>query len=106
MSRMGNKCKSLFERGRFFIETGTVKHFNVFHKNNNNAVKYIPDFILKRIEDLIKTGEKDKAVTLWMKACECADKAPIQITKDALSILFHLSVTGIAIYAFLKVIFL
>ena len=88
--RMSDRCKAIFERGRFFIESGSGKGFSLFLKDGEGIVKYIPFFILKRIETLMDRGDRDTAVTLWLKACEVADKAPMMVFAKSLHLVIHL----------------
>jgi len=101
---MGNKSKIAYKRGLFFIQNGNAKHFNMFHAGSQGVVKYIPNFMIRRIEDLMKIGDKDRAVTLWLKACENADKVPMKIRKNLLHIMFHIIIGSMALYAFLHVL--
>lgn len=96
----------MFERGRFFIETGTARSFQLFYENGSGLIRYIPEFMVSRIIDLINRGEIDTAVTLWMKLCMDADRAPIVIKTKVFHCAVHLIIGVMALYAFLKVIFL
>jgi hypothetical protein len=87
---MSDRCKAIFERGRFFIESGSGKGFSLFLKDGEGIVKYIPFFIFRRIESLMNNGDKDAAVTLWLKACEVADKAPTIVFAKSLHLVIHL----------------
>jgi hypothetical protein len=87
---MSDRCKAIFERGRFFIESGSGKGFSLFLKDGEGIVKYIPFFIFRRIESLMNNGDKDAAVTLWLKACEVADKAPMIVFAKSLHLVIHL----------------
>ncbi len=101
---MSTECKTVYERGKFFIETGTAKNFSTIFNNKDGMVKYIPNFMFKRIEDLMKSGDKDKATTLWMKVCERASMAKWKSILQILDLVFKVIVAGMAFYAFLKVI--
>ena len=101
---MSIRCKSIFERGRFFIETGTAKAFHLFYQNGTGIIRYIPEFMIKRIMDLINRGDKDSAITLWMKLCMDADRVPIIIKAKLVHHLIHLVIGLMAFYAFIKVI--
>jgi hypothetical protein len=103
---MSTRCRSVFERGRFFIETGTAKAFQLFYENGTGLVRYIPEFMVSRIVDLINRGEKDTAITLWMKLCMDADRAPVVIKAKLLHHTIHLVIGVMALYAFIRVIFL
>jgi hypothetical protein len=86
---MSTRCKAIFERGRFFIESGSGKGFSLFLKDGEGFTKYIPLFILNRIGSLIDAGEIDMAVALWLKACESADKAPAMLFIKSFHITVH-----------------
>ena len=100
---MSVKYKSIFERGRFFIETGSARSFETFWKGQS-AIKYIPQFMLKRVEDLIDV-DKTMAVTLWLKVCEGANAAPQKIRKEIIHYFLHVIFGGMALYAFLHSFF-
>jgi len=96
----------VFERGRFFIETGTARSFQLFYENGSGLIRYIPEFMVSRIIDLINRGEIDTAVTLWMKLCMDADRVPIVVKAKLFHYTIHLIIGAMALYAFLRVIFL
>lgn len=96
---MSTGCKTIFERGRFFIETGTARSFNIFCAGMGGIIKYIPKLILRRIEGLIKDNNRDGAVALWAHACKIADKAPVLLVKNILHIGLHI-VEAVAIIVF------
>ena len=64
----------------------------------------MPRFLLKRIENLINSEERDKAIVLWLKACEDADVAPLRLKKHLLHYIIHIIVTGMTLYTFFKVL--
>jgi len=86
---MSSQCKVVFERGRFFIETGTARGFGVFYTHNYGIVKYIPFFMLKKIESLINENNKEAAVALWFHACEIADRVPRILFKRLVCVFLH-----------------
>lgn len=94
---MTARIRTIQERGKFFIETGTAKTFNRFLScSAHKIIKYVPESVLKRIEDLIKAGDIDSAVALWMKACEMADNEPFRRRK---LLFFYISYTLFAVMA-------
>lgn len=95
---MGKKAKILFERGRFFIETGTARGFAMFVEKCGGLVRLIPGFVLKRISDLMDSGDRTTAVTLWMKACEEADKAIVFNILTVIYTFFHILVAIFVVY--------
>ena len=104
---MSSNCKVIFERGRFFIETGSAKGFSVFFNNGSGILKYIPPTIIKRIEDLIRSNNTDTATALWTQACTNADKATTVLFRRYLHIIIHiLEVISMAVfvYAFFKIL--
>jgi hypothetical protein len=104
LNRMSNKSIVVFERGRFFIQTGSARSFYIFHNDAGGIIRYMPRAILKRIEDLINRGDRDSATTLWLKACESADLAPLRIKHNLIHWGIHILIGGIALYAFIKVL--
>lgn len=102
---MSAQTKVICERGKFFIETGTVDTFNKFlHLSADTLRRDIPEMILLRIEDLINQGDKDSAVVLWTRACKMADEKPARRRRAILFIISYFVVAGMALYAFLKVL--
>ena len=87
---MSSRCRAVFERGRFFIETGSAHGFAVFHTNSEGIVRFIPPFIIKRIQDLINTQNTESAVTLWMHACESADQTTTRLFQKYAHVGLHL----------------
>jgi hypothetical protein len=104
MSKMSVRCKSIFERGRFFIETGTAKTFQLFYDNSDGIIRYVPEFMIRRIADLIDHNDKDSAVTLWMRACLNADRAPMVMKMKLIHYTINIVIALMAIYAFFKVL--
>lgn len=94
---MSSKSKVLCERGKFFIETGTSKTFkNYIRDSAGQLSRHIPSVVLIRIENLINSGDRDSAITLWTKACEVADKEP---GRKMWSLLFFISYVTFIIIA-------
>jgi len=80
---MSVQYKVLFERGRFFIETGTARGFNIFHAHAGGLVRCIPVFVLKNIERLITLNNIEAATAIWSYACESADRGePKKLVKN------------------------
>lgn len=99
---MSAKTRTICERGKFFIETGTARSFKNFMRDSALRIaKYIPESVLKRIEDLINSGDKETAITLWMKACEVADLEPSRRRK---LLIFYVSYFAIGIIALLALL--
>lgn len=100
---MSVKTRVICERGKFFIETGTARSFKNFLQNSaRNIRRYIPASVLKRIEDLINSGDKETAVTLWIKACEVADSEPIRRRKIAIFYISYIIIGIMATIALLR----
>lgn len=104
-NRMSDNSRVLFERGKFFIETGTGSSFIRFWKNQqrHHIIRRIPEYILKRVADLIDGGDTTKAVTLWMKACENADMIPRRTQVVAAGILVRIALAAMTIYSFIYI---
>jgi len=74
---MSAATEVICNRGRFFIETGSSYQFKQFlSRSAEKIVRAVPEVLLKRIEDLINQGNRDDAVTLWIKVCAVADELP------------------------------
>ena len=102
---MSVRCKTMFERGRFFIETGTANGFHTFwDQQQSGIIKFIPSFIFVRIEDLIGRGDRDAAIALWFHACVIADATPSKMLRNMISVAFHVIIAAMAGYAFLHAI--
>jgi len=102
-NKMSVQTKVICERGKFFIETGTSDTFNKFLSLSAQKLQRdIPQGILQKIEDLINSGDKDKATVLWTQACKLADVKPIHYRRVMLFLISYLVVAGMALYAFLK----
>ena len=83
--------------------TGQV--FKKFLKNSSWRVrKYIPKVLVQRIADLINSGDRDSAVTLWTKVCMNADMAPHRALKVFLFRLSYMIIGFMALYAFIQAI--
>lgn len=104
---MSTRTKVICERGKFFIETGTGQTFKKFLRNSSGQLyNYIPGVLMQRIADLINIGDRDSAITLWMKVCVDADAAPHKIRKIFLFYLSYIIIWFMALYAFIRTIFL
>jgi hypothetical protein len=104
-SNMSAQTRVICERGKFFIETGTVDTFNKFLSLSAQRIRRdIPHTILQKIADLINQGDKDRAVVLWTQACQVADVKPPHRRRTLLFLISYLVVAGMALYAFLKVL--
>jgi hypothetical protein len=100
---MSSRCKVIFERGRYFIETGNTKSLRLI-LGNNKIFRYIPELILRRIENLIDNGDRESATALWMKACETADTTPKRLWMATVYFGLQLVVAGIALYSFIYIL--
>ena len=96
---MSSNCEVLYNRGLYFIQTGTAQAFTTW-ASNTDAVRLVPGHLLKRIGDFINKGDIESASTLWMRVCYLLDNAPIINIRRISSIIFHLAVAAMAIYAF------
>lgn len=107
LDKMSVDTRTICERGKFFIETGTADTFNKFLQFSDIHIRIhrdIPQAFLDRIEELIDSGDRDRAVILWVKACQVADVKPIHRRRALWFLISYLFVAGMAIYAFLKVV--
>ena len=104
LSRMSSECRTLFVRGRYFIETGTAQTFNSWVNCIDRITKYTPILILERITHFIRTEQRQQAILLWMKVCEKAHNAPSRIVCKLIYILINMIIGGMAIYAFIDAI--
>jgi len=96
---MSNRCKAVFERGRFFIETGGGRGFILFWRNSDSIIRNIPGCIFKRIAELVNVGDKDRAVALWYKACQAADKIPLTFWEKSFRAgLYLLEIVGVVVF--------
>lgn len=105
--KMSTDTKAICERGKFFIETGTVNTFNKFLQFSDTHIRIrrdIPQEFLNRIVDLISEGDRDGAIILWTRACQIADVKPTHRRRTMIFLISYLLVAGMALYAFLKVI--
>lgn len=95
--------KDICERGRFVIETGSVRSFRSYLKNSAARVtKYIGNTVISRIEDFINTGDRDSATTLWVHACEVAEAMPTRILLRMIIIAVQAAVAAIATVALFR----
>lgn len=104
---MSKRAKVAFERGKFFIETGTAKTFAswVARSLDRNFVRGMPEAVIYRIGNLINQNNRDDAVTLWMHACRSADVQPMK-RKLSMVVGGYLVVVGfMATYAFVRTLF-
>ena len=104
MGRMSQDCRVIYERGKYFIETGTSSTFMNWVVLNTKIVRYTPEFILKRISDFILKDDKESAITLWLLVCQNATLGPKKIVLNILSIIFHVIIAGIAVYSFINIL--
>lgn len=104
IDRMSTSCKTIYERGKFFIETGTAHTFTKFWKQQSGIIRYIPDVVFDRIEEFINNNERDRAVVLWSAACKRAEIVPKRKKTLALFIAFHIAIAVMATYAFIGVL--
>ena len=68
MDIMSVNTEVLYQRGKYFIETGSGKIFQGWFKRTCAGFN-VPDFLIKRIGDLMNQEDRDSAITLWMKIC-------------------------------------
>ena len=104
LNKMSGDCKVLYERGRFFIETGTARSFSTWAKQNDKIRKYVPRALLLKVSNFINGNDKDAAVALWFRICKLVDDAPLKITKSITLNILKLVIAGMAIYAFFSVL--
>ena len=84
--------KLIFKRGCFFIETGTGKQFTTFLKKGSGIVKYISDFKIRQIENLININKRDQATVLWLKECEEANLRPLKIARKVVGYIVYITI--------------
>ena len=101
---MSDNCKTIYMRGKYFIETGTAQTFNTWVQQIDQITRYTRDLLLERVAQLINGEERQQAVMLWLRICERADAAPIRFWWSVASLVWHISITGIAVYAFIDAI--
>jgi len=101
---MSEHCKVIFERGRYFIESGMPHFLNTIFNKEDKIIRYIPEFVFKRIETLTENGDIDSAVGLWLQACKMASGVPLKTIMMITSIVFHVAVAAMAIYAFISIL--
>jgi len=94
---MSVQCKVMFERGRFFIETGTAMSFNIFHTRNMGLIRYVPAFLLKRIEGFIISDNREAATALWFHACEVADGTPRLLHKVLICVGLNIAILVVSL---------
>ena len=104
LNNMSNSCRTIYIRGKYFIETGTAHTFSTWVKQIDRITRYTRSFLLERISQLISGGERQQAVMLWLRVCERADSAPARFWWSIVSLAWHILISGIAIYAFIDAI--
>jgi len=104
LDKMSTDTRAVCERGKFFIETGTAVTFNGFLQSARHIRRKIPHAFLEKIEDLINDGEKDRAITLWIRACQMSDIKTTNRKRTLLFLISYFVVAVMALYAFFKVI--
>lgn len=101
---MNESYKRLYERGRFFIETGTANTFIMWAARNNLITRYTPNLFISRISTLIAEGDRDSANSLWLAVCVSAYRTPAKIKREiifgiiklvTLGIMLHLLITNL-----------
>jgi hypothetical protein len=100
LNRMSDRCKVIFERGRFFIESGTPHALKKILGRGNKLLSYIPNYVFERIEHYVADNDKRSAVLLWAKACEEADKWPTRLILASMVFVFHAMIAIVAVYGF------
>ncbi len=101
---MSDSSKTVYMRGKYFIETGTAQTFSAWVKQIDQITRYTRDLLLERVSQLIHGGERQQAVMLWLRICERADAAPAKFWFSIASLIWHVAITGIALYAFVDTI--
>lgn len=105
LNEMSVKTKIICERGKFFIETGTVSGFKKFIKNSAQKItRYMPSIWFDRIVDLINKGDIDSAVNLWIQVCREADTIPSHRRNALIFYISYLIIFLMSLYAFLRVL--
>jgi len=99
--RMSSNLEVLYNRGLYFIQTGTAQTFTTWAKGTLKG-RGVPHHLLKRIGDFISNGDLEAASTLWMRVCHLVDNTPIINTRRILSIAFKLAIVALAIYVLIK----
>jgi len=102
-NKMSSNCEVLYNRGLYFIQTGTAHTFTTW-ASHTDEIKSVPGHLLKRIGDFISKGDLESASTLWMRVCHLLDNTPTINIRRVSSIIFHLAVAAMAIYAFVATI--
>ena len=101
---MSARSRVLFERGRFFIETGTATFIKQWLQQNRRALAAIPEEVISRLEYFVTIGDKDSAANLWLHMCKIADTARIRLLWSLASYLFHAALAGGLVYCLVRVI--
>jgi len=101
---MSEECRTLFMRGRYFIETGTAQTFSSWVKLIDKITQNTPPYVIDRIAHLIGLEKREQATLLWMKVCEAANRSTSILMKEILYTLLHIIISGMAIYAFIDAI--
>ena len=102
---MSTRYKTAFERGRFFIETGTPQSFLLFWKNQNTGlIRRIPQWVFNKVHSHMTNGDKDAAVTLWQQACVSADLFPIFLLKRAVVLSIKTILVGMILWSFIRLV--
>jgi hypothetical protein len=105
VSEMSARTKAICERGKFFIETGTSQSFLQFLRASSGRIRrYMPIVLVQRIADLINSGDRDSAITLWTKVCIDADEGPKRTKRILLFYLSYVVIGFMALYAFIRTI--
>ena len=74
-NRMSCKAKNIYERGKFFIETGTTQSFKHFLLNSaKELLTHTPAIVIFTIEELIANESRDEALKVWKKTCADIDR--------------------------------
>lgn len=102
---MNTNTKNICERGKFFIETGTASTFKKFvYYSAQKIIQYVPGVWLNRIEDLINSGDRDKAIFLWVKVCCKADSMPSHYRRILVFYTSYFFTILLVLYAILKIL--
>lgn len=98
---MTDKYRVIFERGRFFIETGKSKSFHAFY-TSCRIIRNTPTFLLKRIEDFMNMGDRDAALTLWMRVCELPAQSSTRVIRKATGITIQIVLVILLVVLLIK----
>ena len=103
---MGNRTKIICERGKFFIETGSSRSFHTFLRGSaESIIKYTSAILILRIIELMDSGNKDAAVSLWTTVCKVADPIPSRNKRLFIFLISYVTFAVMATFAFIHTLF-